>query len=490
MSSPSTVFIRALRWTTAALRHRRLVGASALLCAVLATVATLVYGPEYTAESSYIPHISPYMSGSAPIQFTALLGGAGVRIPYSEASEQPMFYEELVTSRTILTEVARFTYRFPRRQDGTDSLEGNLLALWGTDGDSEEERLAAALDRLERMVSADMDLRTGIVTVKTRARWPDLAEQMNRRILQAIQEFIFLKRSERYEAMHAFAEGRTQVAARELSSAEGALLDFNVRNRRFDNSPQLELEERRLRDEMERQLEFHTSLLLAAEETSVERLRDTPFITVIDSPEGGAHRTGLRLPLAIPVGLLFGGLLGIAAAVVVDATTVGRHWSPPIPEITSHEPTHMGHRSRPAWGASPESARGAMLTATAGSVLVACGDTTAPDALAIEIAGRLERSCRGEPERELRGDTPGRFRGHLDRRAGRCRDIPRRRQRHTRPGGASDLHRARGGRNRRAHHNGGDASDHRVRPAARRQPRHLSGGARRRGPGAPHDRSR
>jgi Tol biopolymer transport system component len=35
---------------------------------------------------------------------------------------------------------------------------------------------------------------------------------------------------------------------------------------------------------------------------------------------------------------------------------------------------------------------GAMLTATAGSVLVACGDTTGPDVLAIEVAGRLERS--------------------------------------------------------------------------------------------------
>ena len=228
--------------------------------------------------------------------------------------------------------------------------------------------------------------------MKTRARWPDLAEQMNRRILQAIQEFIFLKRSERYEAMHAFAEGRTQVAARELSSAEGALLDFNVRNRRFDNSPQLELEERRLRDEMERQLELHVSLLLAAEETSVERLRDTPFITVIDSPEGGAHRTGPRLPIAIPVGLFLGGVLGIAAAVAVDTSAAGRRMVATIPGSPI--------MSRRAWaiGLGQPGARarralvGAMLTATAGSVLVACGDSTAPDALAIEIAGRLERS--------------------------------------------------------------------------------------------------
>jgi uncharacterized protein involved in exopolysaccharide biosynthesis len=181
------------------------------------------------------------------------------------------------------------------------------------------------------VVSADMDLTTGIVTVKTRARWPDLAEQMNRRILQAIQDFIFLKRSERYAAMHEFAAGRERAAARELSSAEQALLDFQVRNRRYDDSPQLDLEERRLRDEMERRLQLHVSLLLAAEETSIERLRDTPFITVIDSPESGAHRTGLQLPIAIPVGLLLGGVMGIAAAAVVDGTTRSHRFSPASP---------------------------------------------------------------------------------------------------------------------------------------------------------------
>jgi uncharacterized protein involved in exopolysaccharide biosynthesis len=325
----------ALRWATSVLRHLRLVGSCALLGAVLATLATLVYGPEYTAESSYIPHISPYMQGPAPIGFTALLGGSGVRIPYSESSEQPMFYETLVTSRTILTDVARSHYRFPRDREGTDSLEGNLLDLWGVEGDSEEERLATALDRLERVVSADMDLQTGIVTVTARSRWPDLAEQMNRRILQAIQDFIFLKRREKYEAMHEFAGDRTQVAQQELASAEAALLAFQMRNRRYDDSPQLQMEERRLRDEMQRRLELHTSLLLAEEESSIERLRDTPFITVIEFPEGGARRSGLRLPIAIPMGLLLGGVLGIAAAVLVDATTGGRRMSPPSPDHQS-----------------------------------------------------------------------------------------------------------------------------------------------------------
>jgi uncharacterized protein involved in exopolysaccharide biosynthesis len=324
-----------LRWATSVLRHSRLVGSCALLGAVLATLATLVYGPEYTAESSYIPHISPYMQGPAPIKFTTLLGRSGVSIPYSESSEQAMFYETLVTSRTILTDVARCHYRFPRDREAADSLEGSLLELWGTNDDSEEDRLDAVLRRLERVVSADMDLRTGIVTVRTRARWPDLAEQMNRRILQAIQDFIFLKRREKYEAMHEFATSRTQVAAEELASAEAALLTFQRRNRRYDNSPQLELEERRLRDEMQRRLELHTSLLLAAEETSIERLRDTPFITVIEFPEGGARRSGLRLPIAIPMGLLLGGVLGIAAAVLVDATTGGRRMSPPSPDHQS-----------------------------------------------------------------------------------------------------------------------------------------------------------
>jgi uncharacterized protein involved in exopolysaccharide biosynthesis len=317
-STPPPLAGRALRLATSVLRHLRLVGWGALLGGALATVGTLVYGPQYTAESSYLPHISPYVQGPAPVRFTALLGASGIRIPYSEASEEPMFYQTLVTSRAILTPVAQFTYRFPRDRDGTDSLAGSLVDLWTSPDDPENERLADALDRLERVVSAHMDLMTGIVTVRTRARWPDLAEQINRRILDGIQDFIFLKRSERYEAMHDFADDRTHVAAQELRSAEQALLDFHVRNRQFDDSPRLQLEERRLRDEMQRRLDVHTSLLLADEETSVERLRDTPFITVIESPERGAERTGPRLPIAIPVGLLFGGILGMVTAAAVD----------------------------------------------------------------------------------------------------------------------------------------------------------------------------
>jgi uncharacterized protein involved in exopolysaccharide biosynthesis len=51
----------------------------------------------------------------------------------------------------------------------------------------------------------------------------------------------------------------------------------------------------------------------------MERLRGTPFITVIDSPEQAAHRTGPRLPIAIPVGLLVGSLLGIPAVAAMDS---------------------------------------------------------------------------------------------------------------------------------------------------------------------------
>jgi len=317
------VTVRLLLWTCAVLRHRRTVAACAVCGAGLATAVTIVHGVEYTAESSYVPHMAPYMRGSGSIQLTALVGRFGVRIPYSEAGEQPKFYEDLVTSRTILTEIARAGYRFPVEWNSPDSLEGDLLELFAADGESEAERLAATLDRLSGRVSADMDLLTGIVMVRTRAPWPGLAEQMNRKILQSIQDFIFLKRREKYLAMHEFAGSRAQVARQELAKAEDALLEFHTRNRRYDNSPLLVMEEQRIRDELERRIQLHVSLLLAEEEARIENRRDTPFITVIDSPEHGAYRSGPRLPVTIPLGFLVGGILGMSAAVAVDSMTRG-----------------------------------------------------------------------------------------------------------------------------------------------------------------------
>jgi uncharacterized protein involved in exopolysaccharide biosynthesis len=295
------------------LRHRRRILAWIVACGVTAALATLLLR-SYGAESSFAPQTTqpPNMSSLA-----GLASQFGFNLPSLGGGPSLDFYASVAESRAILTDIATTVYRFPSEADGRDTLQGNLIDLLKVRGDTRQERLQRAVKKLSHMVRVTKDEDAGVVTIEVTAKWPTLAEQINRRLVSRVNELSLSQHQDQAAAERGFMVGRLQEVRAELDSAEDALRRFFEENRTYQNSPRLIVEQGRLQRHVDLLQQVYVTLAEAYERARIEEARNTPVIAVIDKPEESAKKTG-SLPLSVVVGMILGGLLGLAHGLTRD----------------------------------------------------------------------------------------------------------------------------------------------------------------------------
>jgi uncharacterized protein involved in exopolysaccharide biosynthesis len=282
-----------------------------LLTTVLVTaisVAAAWLSKGFQVTSTFMPQTSE--SGAAGLaglaaQFGISVGGGG------GGGESLNFYAELPTSRDILRDLARTPLRLP----GGDS--GSVMDYFEVEGETPDARLRAAVTKLEQVVTASPDLKANTVIVRTEARHPRVAELMNRRLLDLINTFNLERRQSRASNERRFTQQRMDEARSDLATAEERLQRFLTGNRML-MSPQLQYERLKLERDVQVQQEVYLSLRKAYEEARIDEVRDTPVITVIETPEGAARPAGTGRALGAVIGLVVGGLLGVILAFMVE----------------------------------------------------------------------------------------------------------------------------------------------------------------------------
>src|SRR5205807_248265 len=88
----------------------------------------------------------------------------------------------------------------------------------------------------------------------------------------------------RARARRTFAEQQADDARHNLEAAEDSLKTFYVRNRRIQDSPQLQFEETRLRRRVDVRQEVFLTLTREYEQARIDEVRDTPVLAVVDPP--------------------------------------------------------------------------------------------------------------------------------------------------------------------------------------------------------------
>lgn len=292
------------------LRHARTVVALPVLAAGFALIFHVVRGPTYVAYAMFKPQ-APRADVS---QFAGLAAQFGVNIGRISEGESVDFYARLLKSREVLRDVALTRYTFPTDATELDSVSGTLLELYEARGETENDRIQATIERLDDDIDVRTDLSAGIVTVTTRAPWADLAVDINRRVLDLLNEFNLEKRQTQATAERRFVESRLADAGAQLEEAEGALARFMEQNRRYQNSPELSTEASRLQRRVDLRLQVYTSLAQAYEQARVEEVRNTPVVTILDNPEGSQRRVGGLLGTTF-LGFLLG--LVLAAGLIL-----------------------------------------------------------------------------------------------------------------------------------------------------------------------------
>jgi len=289
-----------------------------------AAVLTLAGGSEFAAESVFAPQGS---SGITSGSLSGLAARFGVPVPGAETSGSVDFYAQLLESRELMVEVVSSPYRVFIGPAATDSMTGDLTEVLGIRGDTREERVRRGLAVLKERVAVSVDIRSGLVALRTAAPWGNLAELINRRMLDLVGQFDLQKRRSQARAEREFVERRSEEAQRDLVLAERELEAFLERNRSYHESPRLTFEAAGLERRVEMRQQLYSMLAQAYEQAKVAEVRDTPVITIISRPEGSARRDS-RLVLNALLGLFLGVTLALTVSVIVEHLAARRAEAP------------------------------------------------------------------------------------------------------------------------------------------------------------------
>lgn len=293
------------------LRRRGTIVAITVVVAVAAGAFAHFRPITYTTSASF----RPQGSEASNSQLLALANQFGVNVGGASGDEaSPAFYQELLTSRELLR----------RASDEPYSVGGvgpvRLKDLLEVEQDTEAQRDEEVIRWLrEEAVSVSTGRETGTVTISVTTEWPDLSKAVAEKLLEEVSRFNLETRQSQAATERAFIEARVQAAQADLDAAEERLRLFLEANRQWANSPLLSFRHDGLMREVTLRQSVLTTLIQSYEQARISEVRDTPVITVLQSPYVPPRADARGRVLAVAIGLVLGGMLGIVAAFLVDA---------------------------------------------------------------------------------------------------------------------------------------------------------------------------
>jgi uncharacterized protein involved in exopolysaccharide biosynthesis len=289
-------------------RSWRLVAALTVLSGAVALIISQFLPRTYTASTSFLPETPSSRLSSSLLGMTDLAGQFGISIG-GDANRSPRFYADVINSRQLTERALLSVYRDPR-QGARDSV--TLLALLNPKGRTQQDRLADGVRRFRRMMVIQLDAQTGILRLSIRSPYPDLAATIANRYVAAVNDFNSSQRQSQALARRQFIERRLASVERELRTAENDMQLFYERNRKFDQSPQLKLDEDRLRRNLDTHQQVYTTLTREFETARIQEVNDTPVITVIDSAIAVTAPSSPRPSAVGTTAAILGGVLALA----------------------------------------------------------------------------------------------------------------------------------------------------------------------------------
>jgi uncharacterized protein involved in exopolysaccharide biosynthesis len=279
-------------------RWRRLIAVCTGGAALLAIAVILVLPRRYTATASFVPQSRRSMPGAG------LAAQFGIAIPGSNPAESPQFYVELLKSRQVLGPTVEYRYEY--NEDGK-KVTTSLTDLYGKNGDSPVRKRSRAILRLRSDMSVSATPRTDVVTIEVTAKNALLVREIVDELLAEVNTFNVGKRQSQGSVERKFTEARLGEASADLRTAEGRLEQFLQSNRLF-TTPRLEFERDRLQRDISMKQQIYTTLAQAYQQAKIEEVRDSPVITIIETPETpplpDSRQLVQRTLIAIILGLL------------------------------------------------------------------------------------------------------------------------------------------------------------------------------------------
>jgi uncharacterized protein involved in exopolysaccharide biosynthesis len=304
-------------------RHRRTILGIAAVAATLTLVISFLLPTRWTAEAGFIPESST--SIQLPTGINALAGELGFSLPGGDPTSSPDFYAAVTESRSLLEQTLLTRFRVPGAA-ARDSAA--LIDILEIQDDDPRKRMEDAVQWMTDHSSAKVDAKTGVITLQAELPDPDLAAAVVSRMVALLNEFNQRTRNLRARERRRFTEGQTADAQRDLTAAEDAMRAFLVRNRSFENSPQLVFENQRLDRQVQIRQDIYQTLRREYEVARIDEVNNTPVLTVVDAPIPPAKPSSPRRVRMTLVALVLGLLVGATYAFVREYVSRSQELQP------------------------------------------------------------------------------------------------------------------------------------------------------------------
>ncbi|HEU5207803.1 MAG TPA: hypothetical protein VFU06_00215 [Longimicrobiales bacterium] len=288
-------------------------------CALLLLVVAILGGKTYVARST----LKPAAGSQANSSMMAMASQLGLPFGMSADVGSLALYEEVLRSRRVLIEALQTEYTF---KDGDRTIQRTLAEVYAgrpVTADNAND----LIKRLRDEVRIHLNDAAGTITIETVAELPLLAEVVNVRLLELLNEFNLNYRQSRARAEREFLETRTRAQAERLAAAEEALQRFLTSNRNFGESSELGFEYQRLQRAVAFHQQIYLSLSQSLEQARLDEVRNTDVIVVVDNPEGSAMESGGGVLRAVIAGFA-GTIVVLLAGLLVENFRRERVYAP------------------------------------------------------------------------------------------------------------------------------------------------------------------
>jgi len=294
-----------LGFTNVVLKHRRMIVGFAVLAMLVCLASALMEPPSYSTRVLFTAR------GGQSGLLAGIAAQYGLSIVGSDPSQSIEFYEDLLRSHELLSEVARKQYRIPWRKGAK---QGTLPQLYGIHAGTRDAEVDLTVNELRPGITTNASRRTGVVTFSVGAPDPELAQQIAQNMVTQLGVYNSQTRRSQATAERNFIEARLAESKAALSGAEDQLRNFRSNNREYTVSPAMNLENDRLQRQVTMRQQLYTALTQAYEQARIAEVHDIPVISIVEPPElpsSADTSYGMRNTL---LGAIAGILIGIVLA--------------------------------------------------------------------------------------------------------------------------------------------------------------------------------
>ena len=308
-----------LLWLLAVLvRDRRIILSCMAAGIALGLAVALLRPRSYTTTFSFIPQSSQDQSRAG---LAGLAQQFGISVgDLASGTPSPQLYADLLGTRAVLEPIAKDSFAV-----GPDNRRKPLAEILGVGDDEPAVLVEKTLRALRKnVIGTAVATRTGMVSAQVRTRSPYVSLQIAERLLDGLSHFNLITRQSQAREERRFTEGRLEAARASLRAAEDALQRFLQVNRELAESPALLFQRDRLQREVALQQQVVTSLAQRYEENRIREVRDTPVMTIIDTPSLAARPDSRFIGLILLLGAVAGSCVGVLAVISRDAVRSDR----------------------------------------------------------------------------------------------------------------------------------------------------------------------